>query len=436
MPSIEEVLISGGPGETRLALIAEGQVVEFLLYRGEVSPGDVLLGRVVSVNRGINAAFVEIGEPQPAFLSPIDDASEGETVVAQVTAAARSGKGVELSRAISLSGRYLVYTPRRAGLNLSRRIPDDDTRQRLLALLRPALSTGEGLVVRTIAVEAQADTLLAELAALRARWQRIERQQAETPAPASLYAPHPLERVLTEHPSIRHIWVDDPTLLPAIRSLFPKAALLKDAFARYDAEDVLEQALTSVVPLAGGGALIIQPTAGVTVIDIDGGARSPLDANLAAIPEIARQLRLRAIAGHILVDIIPLRDRRSQCRLIAALRQATADDPTPTHVVGTTPLGLIEMTRERRRPSLAENMLTQPSPHRNPVTVGLDGLRALLRETAARPAAALTLVAAPEVIAALRQRPNALTDAATRLGYSPTLVTRPGLELAVIEEQT
>jgi Rne/Rng family ribonuclease len=416
MALVDEILLSVAPGETRIALLSEGVPVEFFIDRGEAAAGDFVLGRVLSVNRDLDAAFVEIGEPQPGFLpAPGKAHGEGAVVLAQVTSAARGGKGAVLSVAPSLQGRLLAYTPARAGFNLSRRITDADRRGSLRRMLEPLLMPGEGLVVRTDAVLASDDALCAELILLRRRWQSIQGSATRAVPPSRLDASSPLIRLLTDYPTVRCLRVDDRKALVEVKALFPDALYEEGVFDR-EVGEIFDLALETRVPLEGGGALIVETTAAFTAIDVDSGGGAPLAANLAAVPEIVRQLRLRGLAGHILIDIIPLKDRQALGRLVAALREAVAADPTPTHVVGVTPLGMIEMTRERRRASLAEIMLEDRAPQRNAETIGLDGLRAALRAALAQPQAKIALAAAPEVVAALLRNRTALDDLASRLG--------------------
>ncbi len=422
MAAVDQVLLSVGPGETRLALMAAGHPVEFIIDRGDAAAGDVVLGRVLSVNRALSAAFVDIGEPQAGFLAAPGRLGEGDAALVQVTAAAHGDKGAALSAQPSLAGRFLAYSPSRPGLNLSRRLQDDAARARLAASLSAALLPGEGVVVRTAAGGASVEALAAELEALRDHWQAIKMAAAKAVPPCRLHAPPPLARVLALHPTVTQVRVDEASALSEVRVLFPDARLERGLFETSGAEESLEQALEPRLALPGGGALIIEAAAGLTVIDIDSGGGRPLDANLAAVPEIARQLRLRGIGGHILVDVIPLRDRRALGQVVLALRQAVADDPTPTQVVGATSLGLVEMTRHRLRPSLAEVMLHQPAAGLSPESLALAGLRAALRAMLERPAARFALAARPEVITALRRRPAALAEAAQRLGRPLTLI--------------
>jgi len=430
MPSPDEILIACSPGERRLALVAGGQVLEFWIDRGDAAPGDILLGRVVSVNKALNAAFVEIGEPLPGILPKPGALSEGQPVMVQLTASARGDKGAELTAAVSLQGALLAYSPHRAGLNLSRKIEDADQRALLSGLLKPALQPGEGLVVRTQAAEADDAALLAELESLRRDWAGLSAQQAEPPA--RLRSPSALQRWLAEYSSVRTVWLDDAAALAET----PLAKLDRAAFARHDADELLEAALAPTVALPGGGRLLIGTAAGMTVIDIDSGGQSPEQANLAAVPEIARQIRLRGLSGRILVDVIPLKDRRAQGRVLDALRAALAQDPTPCHLSGTTPLGLVEILRDRRRPSLAEMLLQETLPSRSPEAQGLEALAALLREADSRPGRLLGLELSPAAVAALRRRPAAITEAERRLGHALTLRDRPGLDHPQIIELT
>lgn len=438
MAPVDTILLSPAPGESRLALVAAGKVVEFRIDRGEAAPGDILLGRVISVNKALAAAFIEIGQPQPGFLGHVGSLSDGDTVIVQVTASARGGKGAEVTAAPSLQGGLLAYTPHRAGLNLSRRIADEAERTRLSALLKPLLSAEEGAVVRTQAAGASDAALLDELTALRQDWAGLQAKAAQARPPAVLRAPSPLERLLAEHASVRKVLTDDAAALADVKALFPAAELHRGGalFEQFEADEVLEQALLPRVPLPGGGSLVIGTAAGITVVDIDSGPGAPIDANLAAVPEIARQLRLRGISGHILVDAIPLRERRALGRVAEALRLALAEDPTPTQLVGTTPLGMIELTRDRRGPSLAETLLAEQPVNRSADSLALDGLRALLREAEAAPGRLLALAAPAAVLTALRRRTLALAEAERRLGHGLRLIEQADLSACQIIEAT
>jgi ribonuclease G len=172
-----------------------------------------------------------------------------------------------------------------------------------------------------------------------------------------------------------------------------------DPFEATGTAEQLEQALQPSVPLPGGGLLIIQPTAAFTAIDVNGGGRRALEANLGAAREIARQLRLRRIGGTAVVDFIDLPARAARARVLAALRDALAGDPAPVQAFGMSRLGLVEISRKRTGPSLAE-LLGRPCPTCDGAGTA-PGLRwraeDLMRALAGRPTACVAALAAPDL---------------------------------------
>jgi len=244
----------------------------------------------------------------------------------------------------------------------------------------------------------------------------------------------PLARALVAYPGIARVAVDQSAALGPARALFRAAVHVPNCFDETGAAEALDEALARRVALPGGAALIFAESEAATLIDIDGGGMAPTEANAAAIPEIARQLRLRGIAGHILIDVIPSRDRNAVTKIVVTMKAAVVDDPAPTQVAGRTPLGMIELTRRRHGPSLAEIMLDPLIAAPNALTIGLDGLRALLGEALARPGAALGLAVPPRVARALDARPTVLAEAGRMLGRPIALIERDGIELFAIEE--
>jgi ribonuclease G len=301
-----EILISSGPGEARTLVRIDGSAVELLIERPSLLQGCVFRGRVISLDKGLDAAFVELGQGErPGFLPGAKalGLSEGASLVVRVRAEGRGGKG-------------------------------------------PLLAAQEGFPVAG-------------------------------EAPALLRRPDPLE---------------------GLRAAFPGAEII--ANAHHEVDEALEAALDPVVSLAGGGRLVIEQTAALTSIDVDSGSNRPAEVNASAVAEIARQLRLRGIGGQVVVDFVSGRDRKPLFRLAEALKAAVTQDPVPTHVFGVSPLGLVELTRERRGPALAE-LLCRRTQAATPETLALAALRAVLAEALARPGAVLGLCVAPVVASAL-----------------------------------
>jgi Rne/Rng family ribonuclease len=420
MTSIDEIVFSATPGESRLALFSGGVIRELIVDRGGVAAGDIILGRIKGVNRASGAAFVDIGEAELGVLAAAGRFNEGQALIVQVASAARPGKGAQLAHEVWLTGPLLAYAPDRGHRNPPVAAPPG-----LTDWVPPALDPGEAVVPR---LAASAEQWEDALASLRRQWLDIAAAAKTATAPARLFAPTPLARALAENPRVARVTVAEIRSLPEANRLFAGATCQAGAFDRSGAAETLDQAVEARVALPGGGTLTIEETAAFTTIDVDGGGRAASEANLAAVSVIASQIRLRGLAGHILVDFIPTKKRLAKARLLNAFRQALSDDPTPTRVTGMTPLGLVEVVRDRRRPSLGETMLAERQSRLSAETIGLAGLRALLRAVETDPTWRPVLVAAPPVIAALRCRPAVLADAAERLGCPAILREKPGVE--------
>ena len=194
-----------------------------------------------------------------------------------------------------------------------------------------------------------------------------------------------------------------------------------DLFAELGIDEAIEAALLPQVDLPGSGNVIIETTAALTTIDINAGASDPAAANHAAMPVIARELRKRNLAGHFVADVIPGKGNGALPRL---LTKALADDPCPARVVGTTPLGMIEFTRQRLGLSLAEQLLECGAP--NTASIAYASLRQGVRQALRERAAHVTITAAPDVIALLQGglRP-ALAEAAEILKADVKLAPEP-----------
>lgn len=421
MPA-DTILCDVSPGETRLALIEAARPVEFVVARPGQALGGIWLGRVVGRDRRLDAAFVDIGLDRPGLLP--GEAAEGDAVMVRALTDPHHDKGVRLTREVSLQGRWAALTPLRPGTAVSRKIAEPGTRTRLAALARRLAQEGEGLVLRTAAADAADEAIAAEVDALRRRWRSVTAAAAAAKPPAPLLPPDPVARLLADNPGVRRLLVDDAAAFAALRRDWPDLAERhRDGpmFDLFGAAEELEAALDPTVPLPGGGSLVIEETAAACLVDVNSGNSAAGDANAAAVAALARQMRLRNLSGRILFDAIPQRRGRPQ-RLIEALRAAVAADPVPTHIVGATPLGLIEITRERRRASLSEVMLRRGL-EPNAETLALAALRAALRE-AARPGGP-SLRATPAVAAALARLPGPIAETERRLGRPLAIATDP-----------
>ena len=352
-----ELVIEATAFGLRAGLLDDGLLSEVALADVERPSvrGQVFLGRVRALDHALDAAFVDCGLADAGYLAARDarhltgrrrpapigrQLREGEAVIVQGRRDAQGGKGPRLTGDVALTGPCLTYRPRRPG---------------------------DGLSARPAARGAASAELAAEAERLRDCWRAVESAARTAQAPAPLHGPRdPVAWLLAEQLGAdpERILVGDPATLLRARNylaewrpgVLERLELLPAAFAASGAEEQLAAALEPVVPLAGGGRIIIQRTAALTAIDVDGGVRQPLEADLAAAAEIARQLRLRQIGGTVVVDFVDLAAKADRARLLQSLRAALAGDPAPAEVLPMSPLGLVGISRRRLGPALAEQL--------------------------------------------------------------------------------
>lgn len=448
------LIASRSPGQWRLALMENGRAGEFHILRDHRPPvaGAFFWGRVARILPGINAAFVDIGLERAGFLAGADakwakggkDAPianllhEGEMLRLQALSDPRPGKGAKLTAALSLAGAFLAFSPTRPGVALSGKITDATARARIKSALDSFARPNEGWVARTRAQDQDAAACMSEADVLRSRWDAVESafKTAQT-AGRIAHENNPLQDFLTERPEITHLICDDAVRARQITQSFPHIkvdirAMEADLFASLELEDDWHAALAADIALFGGGRIRIEQTAALIAIDVDSGGETGADAamraNREAAAEIARQIRLRSLAGHIVVDFAGLpRARRKEVRdaLAHALSQTFVHETHAGDPPALTPLGLVELTRPRKGAALADmwfepcgacEMGCVPSVE----TAALTALRDLLQIWRAPGAAGIpTLRASPPLIALLRGPLMAARhEAESRLGQT------------------
>ncbi len=432
------------PGETRAALTGgDGGLLEVQSERlGEPHlPGAIFLGRVTRVEKGMDAAFVDIGGEAFGFLGKARKLTEGAAVIVQVRREAGGGKGPALTVSPVLAGRYLALAPLRPGIAIAKRL--EGCRERIETVAAEILPEGMGIAARPPAGQADEEMLRAELGRLIAEWNRIgELAKSEKPPATLLPARGLAERLLLD--ATGNVVIDEPktyTRLAALAGrempdLAESITLYRGDIPLFEAqaiEEQLEAALAPEVALPGGGGLVIETTEALVAIDVNmggGGGRLPpetaiLRANMVAASEAARQIRLRNLAGLIVIDFISMRNKGNRRKLVEALRRELRADPVRNDVLGMTPAGLIEITRQRAGRSLAA-MFIEAQPRGAaplPESQACAALRAALRHGGT---GAPVLSASPAVIAAL-QGPlkPALEEVNRRLGREMVLRAEP-----------
>ncbi|WP_416378783.1 Rne/Rng family ribonuclease [Cyanobacterium sp. uoEpiScrs1] len=384
------------------AVFWEDQIQELVVATGNQQVSDIYLGVVENVIPGIDAAFVNIGDAERNGFIHVTDLgplrlkkSAGaitelltpqQKVLVQVMKEPTGNKGPRLTGNITLPGRYLVLMPYGRGVNLSRRIKNDDERSRLRALAILIKPAGMGLLVRTEAEGKAEEAIMEDLEFLQRQWESIQIQATSTRAPSLLNRDDDfIQRVLRDMYSaeVNRIVVDSQAGVKRVKQHLmnwsggrsPEGVLIDHhrehpgVLDYFRVNAAIREALKPRVDLPSGGYVIIEPTEALTVVDVNSGSftrsatarETVLWTNSEAATEIARQLRLRNIGGVIIVDFIDMDSRRDQLKLLEHFNKALKSDKARPQIAQLSELGLVELTRKRQGKNIYE-LFGQPCP--------------------------------------------------------------------------
>ncbi|HCF3446422.1 TPA: ribonuclease E [Pseudomonas aeruginosa] len=385
------------PEELRVALVDGQRLFDLDIESGarEQKKANIYKGRITRVEPSLEAAFVDFGAERHGFL-PLKEISreyfkkspegrinikevlsEGQEVIVQVEKEERGNKGAALTTFISLARRYLVLMPNnpRAG-GISRRIEGEERNELREALNGLNAPADMGLIVRTAGLGRSTEELQWDLDYLLQLWSAIKEASGERGAPFLIYQEsNVIIRAIRDYlrQDIGEVLIDSidaqEEALNFIRQVMPqyasKVKLYQDSvplFNRFQIESQIETAFQREVKLPSGGSIVIDPTEALVSIDINsaratkGGdiEETALQTNLEAAEEIARQLRLRDIGGLIVIDFIDMTPAKNQRAVEERVREALEADRARVQVGRISRFGLLEMSRQRLRPSLGE----------------------------------------------------------------------------------
>jgi len=385
------------PEELRVALVDGQRLFDLDIESGarEQKKANIYKGKITRVEPSLEAAFVDFGSDRHGFL-PLkeisreyfkktpegrvnikDVLSEGQEVIVQVEKEERGNKGAALTTFISLAGRYLVLMPNnpRAG-GISRRIEGEERNELREALNGLNIPADMGLIVRTAGLGRSSEEMQWDLDYLLQLWSAVKEASAERQAPFLIYQEsNVIIRAIRDYlrQDIGEVLIDSVEAqneaLSFIQQVMPQYAskikLYEDSvplFNRFQIESQIETAFQREVKLPSGGSLVIDPTEALVSIDINsaratkGGdiEETALQTNLEAAEEIARQLRLRDIGGLIVIDFIDMTPAKNQRAVEEKMREALEADRARIQVGRISRFGLLEMSRQRLRPSLGE----------------------------------------------------------------------------------
>lgn len=409
----KEIVVNAEENQTRIAIVEDGKLAELYIENPENKRtiGNIYLGRVRKVMPSIQAAFVDIGQEQDAFLhfSDVSDnlpllleflsasnprtanvdvpdeemegeypakiLTRGQHLLVQVTKEPISNKGSRITTNLTLAGRFLVLTPLVNYVAVSRKITEQKERRRLKALAQSLVPDNFGAIVRTVAKGRDAKSLDTDLKLLHERWRRIEKRLAENPSPPALIHEDVdmASSIIRDQFSSEYdrILVDNQGLYHSIRSyvkaVAPKMAGSvklydgsKDVFDKAGIQSGADKAFRDRIELPSGGYLYIEQTEAMHVIDVNSGRsgrgmsqeENSLQVDLEAARVIAHQVRLRDLGGIIVVDFIDLRNENNRKKVYQELKKSFKDDRAVTKILPMSEFGLVEITRQRLRPSI------------------------------------------------------------------------------------
>jgi len=394
--------------ECRVAVVEDGVLEELYVERASLGAhvGNIYKGKVVNIESGIQAAFIDFGTGKNGFLHisdlhpkyftggadkhtesigrrkalkerpPIQKClRKGKEIVVQVTKEGVRTKGPTLSTYLALPGKYLVMMPWMKRHGVSHKIDDEDERKRLRQILDQCNPPkGQGFIIRTAGQGCSKRDIQNDLRYLNRLWKALDKRIGTEPAPGELYQESDLViRALRDvfSSKITKVLCDSESVVRKIKDFLSivtprlkRRVTLYDGkvplFHKYKIEDEIAKIQARKVELKGGGSIVIEQTEALVAIDVNSGrARKQKDAeqtayvsNLDAATEIARQLRLRDLGGLIVCDFIDMRAARHRKEVERAFRAAVKTDRARSKILSISRFGVVEMTRQRMRPSL------------------------------------------------------------------------------------
>ena len=422
--SMKRILINSSYNdELRVALVdgaklfdLDTEVTDRVLYKGSI-----FKATVSRIEQSLNAAFVDFGSTRHGFL-PLKELSrnfykknsqgksectlkEGQEILVQINKEERGTKGATLSTQISIAGRFMVLIANsdKSG-GISRRITGDEREDLKNQISKLDIPEGMSVIIRTAGIDRSFEELQNDLNYLISLWDDINAGQASADSPQLIYKDDKLiVRVFRDifRDDIEEILVDDKSVFEEAKNfaelVIPdqkdKVKLYDEEiplFNRYQIESQIELAFQREISLPSGGSIVIDPTEAMTTIDINS-ARSTkgkdieetaLKTNLEAAKEIARQLRLRDVGGLIVIDFIDMQNEDSQNKVENAFRRAVSSDRARIQIASISRFGLLEISRQRLKPSLNETYDIEHVLVRGPRSIGQSILRIIGEDVA------------------------------------------------------
>jgi ribonuclease E len=383
------------PEEIRIAKIKDSTLEEFRIDSAarEITHGNIYKGTITHIEPSLEAAFVDYGTKRNGFLQKHEIHSDyfqetlagqtsikhivkrGQEVLVQITKDPHDTKGAMLSTYISLPGRHIVLMPGSKTKGISRKIENEDERKRLKDIIdKLKIPEGFGIIIRTAGQNCTKTLAYKDLRYLLRLWKNIKKKGMKAKAPALLYKERNLAiRSIRDQftPDVTEILIDDEEVFHEVKSFVQiisrkhvkMVKLLDDTvpiFSKFQLEDQIASIFENRVNLKSGGSIVIQQTEALVSIDVNSGKatrqksveQTALTTNTEAAEEIARQLRLRDMGGLIVVDFIDMKSPKNKLEVEKTIKKHMKFDTAKTNVGRISRFGLLEMSRQRIRPSI------------------------------------------------------------------------------------
>ncbi len=461
-----EILINATREETRVAVVEGNETQQLFTERAKERGivGNIYKGKVVRVLPGMQAAFVDIGLDKSAFLyvgdvldpekryedvvtddgdggggrgggrgrarrsyRPIEKLLKGgDDIIVQVSKEPISTKGPRVTMYVSLPGRYLVFMPGVPHVGISRRISSDRERRRLREIVERLATTNGGYIVRTVSSGVLEEEFASDMAFLELLWANILKKWSYLAAPCllhmdldltfravrDLFSPDVDRLVIDSKPHYERVMEFVEAYLPSVAERVFRYEGESQIFEYFNIEAEISRGIGRRVWLKSGGYLVIDTAEALTVIDVNTGRYvgktgsledTITKTNLEAVKEVAHQLRFRNIGGIIIIDFIDMDEAANRDRVFQALQKAMSTDKARVNLYKMSELGLVEMSRQRKRENL-QQVHCEPCRYcdgrgftKSPTTVIYEMFRELRRTAGTNPHKELTLTVHPAV---------------------------------------
>ncbi len=381
--------------EIRIAKVIDNKLEEFHIESAarEITHGNIYKGIITRIEPSLEAAFVDYGADRHGFLQKHEIHSDyfqetpsgakaiqhivkrGQEILVQVTKDPRMKKGAMLTTFISLPGRHIVLMPGSKTMGISRKIEVESERQRLKEIMaKLKVPEGFGVIIRTAGENCTKTLATKDLRYLLRIWKNIKKRGMKADAPALLYKERNLAvRSIRDHftPDVVEILIDDEEVFQEVKGFVQvisrrhlKIVKLHKGrspiFSKFQLEDQIASIFENRVNLKSGGSIVIQQTEALVAIDVNSGKsthqknveQTALTTNLEAAEEIARQLKLRDLGGLIVIDFIDMKNPKNRAEIERSMRKHVKADKAKANVGRISKFGLLEMSRQRLRPSI------------------------------------------------------------------------------------